>query len=152
MELQPLLQLSALASFVASTYYILDVRETNQLLVLQHCYNELTEMSDKHFQDNFGINYTEFHQIHKALKLPLLIKTDVQDSEDSCTALLMLLAYLCGRTICGLESQYGWSKSCISRVCSKIVELILQKWVLGWPQGSDHHSMGAVAWSRGGAC
>ncbi|PWY97768.1 hypothetical protein BCV70DRAFT_166387 [Testicularia cyperi] len=128
MELQPLLQLSALASFVASIYYILDVRDTNQLLVLRRCYNDLTEMSDEHFQDNFGINHTEFDQIHKALKLPPLIKTDVQDSEDSCTALLMLLAYLRGRTICGLESQYGWSKSRISRVRAKIVELILQKW------------------------
>ncbi|SJX61474.1 uncharacterized protein SRS1_25023 [Sporisorium reilianum f. sp. reilianum] len=40
----------------------------------------------------------------------------------------MLLGYLCGRSLLGLESQFGWSYSRISRIRSEVVKLLLKKW------------------------
>jgi hypothetical protein len=98
----PLFQLSLLVLAAAASYYILNVREDNQLLSKSCSYTDLKEMSDHHFKDNFGFELDEFDQIHAALKLPNIIKTDIQDAEDSRTALLMLLGYLRGRSLRGL--------------------------------------------------
>lgn len=120
-----LLQFSILASALAINYYILNVQDSNQLLVTHHQYVHLTAMSNDHFRDNFGLDKEEFKQIHKALKLPVFIETNVQDVEDSCTALLMLLGYLRGRSLLGLESQYGWSASRVSRIRLELVQILL---------------------------
>jgi len=125
---QTISQLSALVCAVAVSYYILNIRDSNTLLVARCHYHHLLGMSDEHFKDNFGFDRIEFEQIHTALRLPPIIQTDVLDSEDSRTALLMLLGYLRGRSLRGLESQYGWSASRISRVRSVISDLILHQW------------------------
>ncbi|SJX63929.1 uncharacterized protein SRS1_25033 [Sporisorium reilianum f. sp. reilianum] len=125
---QPLFQLSLLALAAAISHFIFNVRDNKQLLIKPCSYLDLKEMLDNHFKDNFGFEHSEFDEIHAALKLPELIKTNVQDTEDSHTALLMLLGYLRGRTLRGLESQFGWSKSRISRVRSEVANQLLTKW------------------------
>lgn len=125
---QTLLQLTTMIIVVATYYYIFELREPNQIQIAPQCYDDLTKTWDEHFKDNFGFDRDEFEQVHAALKLPAYIQTDIQDMEDSRVALLMLLGYLRGRSLRGLESQWGWSKSRISRIRSEIAQLILDQW------------------------
>lgn len=123
-----LLQTSILASAAAVSYYSLYLQDNNNLLMQPCTYPNLAGMSDEHFKDNFAFDHLEFEQIHTALKLPPTIKTEIKDCKDSCTALLMLLGYLHGCSLLGLESQFGWSYSCISRIRSVVAKLLLKKW------------------------
>jgi hypothetical protein len=81
-----------------------------------------------HFKADFGFDVIEFNAIHAALALPHVVKTAAHDRIDSKTALLMVLAYLRGRTLSSLEDQYGWSLSRVSRVHRATCGIILQRW------------------------
>ncbi|SJX65773.1 uncharacterized protein SRS1_25042 [Sporisorium reilianum f. sp. reilianum] len=120
--------LTTLACAVAIGFYLHIIPDSKTLSIACHSYHHFAAMSDKHFKDNFGLTKAELEQIHEALKLPTVIKTLDRDAEDSCTALLMLLGYLRGRSVCGLESQFGWSSARISRVCLTLNNLILKRW------------------------
>lgn len=117
------------ALIVILAYCIIDEDNEDDTLLVERChYNDLSEMSDRHFKDNFGLIRGEFEQIHEALQLPQPVRTVYKDVEDSRIALLMLLAYLRGRSVKGLESQFGWSAARVSRIRLEVGELLLEKW------------------------
>ena len=92
-------------------------------------YDEIAASIDEaQWKADFGMTIHEFNAIHAALKLPVVIKTNVRDKVDSKTALLMVMGFLRGRMLNSLEGQYQWSASRISRIHRATVDIIVREW------------------------
>ena len=98
-------------------------------------------LGQDHFKADFGLDLQEFNAIHDALQLPQMILSRSYDRVDSKTALLMVLAYLRGRTLDSLEGQYGWSRARVSRVHRATCKLILKRWRHLLNVTSRHHAL-----------
>lgn len=88
----------------------------------------ILQLPELHFKANFGLTNKEFQQVHTALRIPHQLETHRHYPTDSQSALLMLLGYLQGRSLAGLESQFGWSVLEISSIKLTLTEWILAQW------------------------